>query len=214
MHAEIERAEHDDCLYCPGCKVGQGRQVRWYSRSAWLDPRQVLCAAHGLPLLRWNEQSKTMRACRTSRALRQRFAQMNRWLSVWIHTSPCLPEGRLGFSRTCLEDAILGVLTRDGRHGAPSRAVSLGQWRLWTEDWPTSPRPRGLSSFQLRNMARQVDLLALVGTVWRVCAVLTGNESATWPPLPISERLHFALQRHLQQSWPGLLPRVQQVFTY
>ena len=107
-------------------------------------------------------------------------------------------------SPNCLEDVILDGVTNNGA----GTVASTWQWRLWLEGWPVPPRPRSPPKFQLVDMPKLADRLALVGTVWRICQLLRGEIAPHWPPVRGAEEVYAHLENSISRFEPRLGARL------
>lgn len=197
-------------LYCPLCKVMEGRTARYYSRAEWQDPRRVICVVHCAPLVRCAAPPKRLRTPRLGREVRLQLAHLARWVEEWISLSPCTLAGRLVSASHCLQDQIFLALT-EGDEEADS--LALADWRLWIEGWPLSSRSHGSSAPQLGRVYSQDDRLAIVATTWKMWACLVGVRPMLWPALPIDSQSFFRLRKALFDTWPLLAPRLPLILT-
>jgi len=193
------------CTICPSCSTSRGRYRRLYVRSAWSDPRVVVCTEHARPLQLVRPALLGVQASR--RAPLPEFRDLARWITRWQTLSPCISARRLTTSRSCLEDVVLDVVTKD----QAGTIASTWQWRLWVDGWPVPSSPRAPPQFQLADMPRLADRLALVGTVWRICQLLRGEFVPHWPPIRLEEVAYAQMENCIQRFEPSLVARLSLV---
>lgn len=187
--------------YCPACFMRSNRGKRWYSRSGWGDPRCVVCAVHGLPLIRCAAPPVRLRSPFLAPGLRRELHILGRWITDWKLKSPASAGGIL-FCSPCMEDQVLRALAPDHPSSLSVESFWLSHWRLRMEGWPLPPSPHGRLSYQLSLMPAQSDRLALIATVQHICAGLLGERRYRWPPLTIDEDSFCRFHDVLTQRWP------------
>jgi len=190
------------CTICPRCWVHEHGCRRLYARTEWSDPRMVVCIEHAQPL---QSVKPTLLSARLahSRSTRE-FRMIAKWITRWQAQSPCSSTRHLVMSRSCVEDVMLDALTKI----RVATVASTWQWRLWVDGWPVPPCPRSLPQFQLVDMPRLADRLALVCTVWRICRLLRGEIAPHWPPVRVAEEEYAQLENSISRFEPRLADRL------
>lgn len=181
--------------YCPECRVFEQGRWRWYSRSAWDDPRQVVCPVHGLPLVRARHSPMRPWTIGYTPPAPAQLPALTHWLSRWIQHSPLRPDGRLAVRAKGLEDHLLWALTRRLTCSATVPAM-LMQWRLWTEGWPVPAQPHAVD-YQVGRLQYQTDRLAVIASVCQLHRQLLGHERVDWPALIVTPEAYRRIERCL-----------------
>lgn len=198
-----------DAAYCPKCYLVEQGRKRWYTKTQWADPRQVICVEHGLPLIRCARQLVRLRAPVPSQVFRSKVNCLGDWIGAWRRRSPCTPGGWLLCRGDCLEDQILWALTGQmWASEASTQAFWLSHWRLRIDGWPLPTAPHSSPAFQIGLITHQTDRLALVGTVQWAWSHLNSEKESNWPPLRIERTSFEHLQAALRNSWPHLTGRL------
>lgn len=193
------------CTMCPNCLVHGHGFRRLYARTEWSDPRVVVCIEHAQPLQTIRPTLLSTRSPRKQST--SEFRKVAKWITRWQAHSPCSSTWRLAMFQDCLEDVVLDAVTKD----QAGIVASTWQWRLWVDGWPVPPWPRSPSQFQLVDMPRLADRLALVGTVWRTCQLLRGEIAPRWPPVRVAEEPYGRLETSLLRFGPRLAARLKLV---
>lgn len=202
-----------DAVYCPKCYLSERGRKRWYTKAEWIDPRQVICSEHGLPLIRCAGSVARLRSPELSQAFHGEARSLSGWVAAWQQRSPCTPGGWLVSQDDCLEDQILSAFAGQAYGQKVSiQAFWLSHWRLRLEGWPLPSAPHACPTFQMGLIAHQMDRLALVGTVQRISSCLLSEKEGAWPPLLIDRTGFSSLRAAMLISWPHLVGRLSRVF--
>lgn len=192
-------------LFCPRCHSSADGSRRWYSKEIWLDPRQVICEKHGLPLLRRSGPIARLRSPPFLCAFRSHALALAPFIENWRRMSPCSPAGRLIFRPACLEDQVLATLTGFLFGVEPSiEAFYTGYWLTHLEGWPMPPAPHSQPRYQLGSMAHQPDRLALVNLVAMITRLLSGFAIDGFQAVAVNPEAYRSLQATLRSRWPDL----------
>lgn len=206
----VERYTNHLSLYCPSCRVKDGRKSRYYSRAEWQDPRRVVCATHFLPLVQVSRPPKHIGMPRLGREIRLQLEQLAQWIEAWILLSPATIVGRQIFVSHCLHDQLLRALSEQDEK---AQSFAIACWQLWLDGWPLPSHPHGMPASQVGEVNSQTDRLALVVTIWKVWGCLLGKASRLWPALPVDSQSLSRLQGALFETWPRFAARLPLVLT-
>lgn len=196
-------------LYCPACYVSDSGRRRWYSRSEWMNPFCVICAAHEVPLLRSAEAPFLLRGRRWPTDLREEFRSLSQWTvckSIQIRASRtgkfCSPEHAV----------LRAVLHRTDPRLPYSRALADAQWHLWASGWPVPPGPQYPPRHE-ELPVRQPDRLALMAVVHYLCMSFQASVRPLWPSLPLRSRSLVVLSTYLHRHSPAWQRQLSLCFT-